>query len=165
MKKEKISLDLKPISSLTVYYFLTRGLLIALILSSVFFLTSLPISSLLFNPQNPFSLYNSILAATLWILFGISISLFLSIFYSNSLRKSFRLKIIGNCLYYKGGVFFKKEILIPLDSLGSVEASQNFLEKLLGFFSLRIYFSNKTLKFPGVEKGLELASFILEFKD
>lgn len=164
MRKEKISLDLKPKPSLTVYFFISRGLLIVLIISLTFFITSPIIFGIFLNPSNKFSVYNSVFAVNLWISFGIAISFFISIFYCNVLRKSLRLKVVNSYIYLKEGVLFKKETILPVKSLKTVQSSQNFLEKIFNISRIKIYFNNSCLEFPGVEKGFELANFILELK-
>jgi len=164
MKKEKVSLDLKPSSSLTAYFFISRGLIITLVISLTFFLTSPIIFEIFFNPKNKLSIYNSVFAANLWILSGIVISFFISILYSNSLRKSLRLKILDSYIYLKGGLFFKKETIIPFESLKTVESSQNFIERIFRISRIRIYFNSSCAEFLGVENGFEIANLLLELK-
>ncbi|MEM5790527.1 MAG: PH domain-containing protein [Candidatus Aenigmatarchaeota archaeon] len=164
MKKEKFSLDLRPKPSLTIYFFISRGLLIVLIISLIFFLTSPLIFDIFFNPSNKFSVYNSVFAVNLWISSGIALSFFISIFYCNTLRKSLRLKVDESHIYLKGGVLFKIETVVPIKSLKIVQSSQNFLERIFNIYRIKIYFNSSCVEFPGVEKGFELANFLLELK-
>ncbi len=156
--------DLKPLPILTVYFFITRGLIIIFLISSLFLLSSPLIFNLFFNPMNKLSIYNSIFAVNVWILSGIAISLIISFIYSNSLRKSFRLKVLKDYIYFKSGVLVKKEVLIPFESLKTTQSSQNFLEKMLKISRIKIHFNDSSIEFPGLEKGFEVASEILSLK-
>ncbi len=164
MKKEKILLNLKPKPSLTAYFFVSRGLIMILAISLAFFLTSPLIFNIFFTPSNKLSVYNSVFAVNLWILLGIALSFFISILYCNNLRKSLRLKVVGSYIYLKGGIFFKNETIIPLESLKTAQSSQNFIERIFKISRIKIYFNNSCVEFPGIENSFEVANLLLELK-
>jgi len=84
----------------------------------------------------------------------VPLALFLYIFYTVLLWKTFRYRITNRGVYFEGGIFIKQQKFVPLIKITDVLLSQNIIDQLLGIATIHLQTPGQsTTTYRGTQKA------------